>query len=126
VDSSEMAFKIAGSMGFQKAFMEAKPVLLEPIYTLTVKIPEEYMGDIMGDISSRRGKIIGMDSEGRFQLIKAQVPLAELHKYSTLLRSMTQGRGIHTQNFSHYEEVPAEIAEKIIAGSKKEKTEEEE
>ena len=126
VDSSEMAFKIAGSMGFQKAFMEAKPVLLEPIYTLTVKIPEEYMGDIMGDISSRRGKIIGMDSEGRFQLIKAQVPLAELHKYSTLLRSMTQGRGIHTQNFSHYEEVPAEIAEKIITQSKKEKTEEEE
>ncbi len=126
VDSSEMAFKIAGSMGFQKAFMEAKPVLLEPIYTLTVKIPEEYMGDIMGDISSRRGKIIGMDSDGRFQVINAQVPLAELHKYSTLLRSMTQGRGIHNQNFSHYEEVPSEIAEKIIAQSKKEKTEEEE
>jgi elongation factor G len=126
VDSSEMAFKIAGSMGFQKAFMDAKPVLLEPVYSLTVKIPEEYMGDIMGDISSRRGKIIGMDSEGRFQVINAQVPLAELHKYSTLLRSMTQGRGIHNQNFSHYEEVPSEIAEKIIAQAKKEKTEEEE
>lgn len=126
VDSSEMAFKIAGSMGFQKAFLEAKPVLLEPIYTLSVKIPEEFMGDIMGDISSRRGKIIGMDSDGRFQVINAQVPLSELHKYSTLLRSMTQGRGIHTQNFSHYEEVPTEIAEKIISLSKKEKTVEEE
>jgi elongation factor G len=126
VDSSEMAFKIAGSMGFQKAFMDAKPVLLEPIVNLTVKIPDEYMGDIMGDISSRRGKIIGMDNEGRFQIINAQVPLSELHKYSTTLRSMTQGRGIHNQSFSHYEEVPAEIAEKIIAQSKKEKTEEEE
>jgi elongation factor G len=121
-----MAFKIAGSMGFQKGFMEAKPVLLEPIYNLTVKIPEEYMGDIMGDISSRRGKIIGMDSEGRFQVINAQVPLAELHKYSTMLRSMTQGRGIHNQAFSHYEEVPAEISEKIITQSKKEKEEVEE
>jgi len=126
VDSSEMAFKIAGSMGFQKAFMEARPVLLEPIYNLTVKIPDEYMGDIMGDISSRRGKIIGMDTEGRFQVIKAQAPLSELHKYSTMLRSMTQGRGIHNQSFSHYEEVPSEISEKIITMSKKEKEEEEE
>jgi len=124
VDSSEMAFKVAASMGFQKAFMQAKPVLLEPVYDVTIKVPEEYMGDIMGDISSRRGKIMGMDSEGKFQIIKAKVPLAELHKYSTALRSMTSGRGIHNRAFSHYEEVPAEIAEKIIEQAKKEKEEE--
>jgi elongation factor G len=124
VDSSEMAFKVAASMGFKKAFMDAKPVLLEPVYDVTIKVPEEYMGDIMGDISSRRGKIMGMDSEGKFQIIKAKVPLAELHKYSTALRSMTSGRGIHNRAFSHYEEVPAEIAEKIIEQAKKEKEEE--
>ena len=111
-------------MGFKKAFMDAKPVLLEPVYDVTIKVPEEYMGDIMGDISSRRGKIMGMDSEGKFQIIKAKVPLAELHKYSTALRSMTSGRGIHNRAFSHYEEVPAEIAEKIIEQAKKEKEEE--
>jgi len=124
VDSSEMAFKVAASMGFQKAFLQAKPILLEPVYDVTIKVPEEYMGDIMGDISSRRGKIMGMDSEGKFQIIKAKVPLAELHKYSTALRSMTSGRGIHNRAFSHYEEVPAETAEKIIEQAKKDKEEE--
>jgi elongation factor G len=124
VDSSEMAFKVAASMGFQKAFMSANPVLLEPIYDISIKVPEEYMGDVMGDISSRRGKIMGMDSDGKFQVIKAKVPLAELYKYSTALRSMTAGRGIHNRSFSHYEEVPGEIAEKIIAEAKKEKEEE--
>jgi elongation factor G len=125
VDSSEMAFKVAASMGFKKAFMEAKPVILEPIYELTIKVPEEYMGDVMGDISSRRGKIMGMDSEGKFQLIRARVPLAELYKYSTALRSMTAGRGIHTRKFAFYEEVPAEFAKKIIEQAKIEKEEEE-
>jgi elongation factor G len=125
VDSSEMAFKVAGSMGFKKAFMEAKPVLLEPVYNLTIKVPEEYMGDVMGDISGRRGKIIGMDSEGKFQVIRAKVPLAELYKYSTTLRSMTSGRGIHNRTLSGYEEIPTEIAEKIIAQAKKEQEEEE-
>ncbi len=124
VDSSEMAFKVAASMGFQKAFIEANPVLLEPIYDITVKVPEEFMGDVMGDISSRRGKIMGMDSEGRFQIIKAKVPLAELYKYSTTLRSITAGRGIHNRTFSHYDEVPAEISQKIIEQAKKEKEEE--
>lgn len=124
VDSSEMAFKIAASMGFKKAFMDASPVLLEPIYEIEVKVPEEYMGDIMGDISSRRGKILGMDADGRFQVIKAKVPLAELHKYSTVLRSMSQGQGIFHQKFSHYEEVPGEHAQKIIEHAKKEKEEE--
>jgi len=121
VDSSDMAFKIAGLMCFKKLFKEANPVLLEPIYDVEVQVPEEYMCDVMGDISSRRGKILGMESEGTFQMIKAKVPLAELYKYSTTLRSMTQGRGIHRRKFSHYEEVPREIAEKIIEQSEKEK-----
>lgn len=124
VDSSEMAFKVAASMGFKKAFLEAKPVLLEPIYNIEVRVPDEYMGDVMGDISSRRGKIMGMDSDGRFQVITAKVPLAELHRYSTTLRSLTQGRGIHTRSFSNYEEVPSDAAEKIIEQAKKEKEEE--
>ena len=123
VDSSEVAFKIAASMAFKKAFNEAKPILLEPIYEIEVKVPEEYMGDVMGDISARRGKILGMESDGRFQIIKAHVPLAELLKYSTALRSMTQDRGIFHQKFSHYEEVPPDIAQKIIEAAKKEKEE---
>ncbi|MFQ5584452.1 MAG: elongation factor G, partial [Calditrichia bacterium] len=123
VDSSEMAFKVASSMALKKAFMEANPVLLEPIYELQVKVPEEYMGDVMGDISGRRGKILGMDADGRFQVIKAKVPLAELHKYSTILRSMTQGQGIFHREFSHYEEVPGDEAQKIIEEARKEKEE---
>ncbi len=124
VDSSEMAFKVAASMAFKKAFMEANPIILEPIYNIEVKVPEDYMGDVMGDISSRRGKIQGMDSEGVFQVVRAKVPLAELHKYSTALRSMTGGRGIHRQSFSHYEEVPHDVSEKIIEEARKEKEEE--
>jgi elongation factor G len=123
VDSSEMAFKVAASMGFQKAFMDANPVLLEPIFDVTVKVPEDYMGDVMGDISGRRGKIMGMDAEGKFQVIRAKIPLAELFKYSTALRSMTAGRGIHNRAFSHYDEVPGDISQKIIEQSKKEKEE---
>jgi len=123
VDSSDMAFKIAGSMCFKKVFKEAKPVLLEPIYDVEVQIPEEYMGDVMGDISSRRGKIQGMESKAPFQIIKAKIPLAELYKYSTTLRSLTQGRGAHRMKFSHYEEVPKENAEKIIAQYKGEEEE---
>lgn len=123
VDSSDMAFKIAGSMAFKKAFMESNPVLLEPIYDVEVRVPEEYLGDVMGDLSSRRGKIMGIDSEGNFQLIKAKVPLAEMYKYSTGLRSLTQGRGLYRRKFSHYEEVPGDIAEKIIVAAKREKEE---
>lgn len=114
VDSSDLAFKIAGSMGFKKAAAESKPVLLEPVYIVEVTVPEEFMGDVMGDLSSRRGRILGMESDGSFQKIKAQVPLAELYRYSTSLRSLTQGRGLHSREFSHYEEVPKEIADKII------------
>ncbi len=124
VDSSDMAFKIAGSMGFKNCFAKADPYLLEPIYNIEVLVPEEYMGDVMGDISSRRGKIMGMERDGNMQKIKAQVPLAELYKYSTSLRSLTQGRGYHTMDFSHYEEVPREIAGKVIEEAKREKEEE--
>lgn len=123
VDSDEMSFKIAGAQGFKKGFLEAKPVLLEPIYEIEVKAPEEYMGDIMGNISSKRGKILGMDSDGRYQIIKAQVPLAEIHKYATELRSITSGRGAFKRKFSHYEEVPKEIETKIIEEYKRQKEE---
>ncbi len=123
VDSSDIAFQIAGKAAFREAFLNAKPTLLEPIYDLEVKVPEEYMGDVMGDISARRGKILGMEAEGRFQVIKAKVPLAELHKYSTSLRSMTQGRGMFKQKFSHYEEMPPDLAQKVIDQAKKEKEE---
>jgi elongation factor G len=114
VDSDEMSFKIAASQAFKKGFKDAKPILLEPIYDVEVTVPEEHMGDVMGDLSSRRGKIAGMDTDGSHQVIKATVPLKELYRYSTTLRSMTQGRGIHRQKFSYYDEVPHEVAEKII------------
>ena len=123
VDSDEMSFKIASSMCFRRGFQEAKPVLLEPIYEIEVKVPEEYMGDVMGDISSKRGKILGMDSDGHFQIIKAQVPLAELYKYSSHLRSLTSGRGTHKRKFDHYEEMPKEIEQKVIEEYKKSKEE---
>lgn len=114
VDSDEMSFKLAGAQCFKKGFQAAKPCLLEPIYDVEVIVPEEYMGDVMGDISSRRGKILGMDTDGRFQKIKANVPLAELYKYSSTLRSLTQGRGTHKRKFAYYEEVPREVEQKII------------
>jgi elongation factor G len=115
VDSDDMSFRIAGSQAFRKGFKEAKPILLEPVYEVEVTVPDDHMGDVMGDLSSRRGKIIGMDTDGNHQIIKASVPLKELYHYSTTLRSMTQGRGIHRQKFSHYDEVPREVAEKIMA-----------
>ncbi len=115
VDSSENAFKVAASIGFKKVFKGAKPVILEPIYDMEVRVPEEFMGDVMGDISSRRGKIMGMDREGRFQVIRAKAPLAELYKYSSALRSMTGGRGLHKRSFSHYEEVPTDIQARLVA-----------
>ena len=121
VDSSEMAFKIAGSLAFRKAAEQANPVLLEPIMEVTITAPDEYMGDIMGDLNSRRGRVLGMDSAGRNQVIKAQVPMAEFLTYAPDLRSMTGGRGIYVMKFSHYDEVPAQISEKIIAEANKDK-----
>ena len=123
VDSSDIAFKIAAMQAFKKGFMDSKPVLLEPIYEIEVTVPEAFMGDVMGDISSRRGKISGMDNNGKMQIIKATVPLSELHDYATKLRSITQGRGIFKRKFSHYEEVPKEVESKIVAAAQKEKEE---
>ena len=119
VDSSEMAFKIAGSMGFKKGVMSCQPTLLEPIVNINIEIPEEYMGDVMGDLNSRRGRVLGMDSKGSHQIVKGQVPLAEILKYAPDLRSMTSGRGTFTYEHSHYDEVPPYISEKIIAEAKK-------
>jgi elongation factor G len=126
VDSSEMAFKIAGSLAFKKAALEAKPILLEPIAEMEVIVPEESVGDIIGDLNGRRGRVLGVDAHGKSQVVKVQVPLAEVLRYSSDLRSITSGRGQFTMAISHYEEVPAAIAEKVIAESKKEMGEEEE
>lgn len=120
VDSSEMAFKIAGAMAFRKGAEQAAPVLLEPIMDVEVMVPEVFMGDVMGDLNGRRGRIQGMEPGDGFQKIKAQVPQSEMFRYSIDLRSMTQGRGFFTLTFSHYEEVPAQISEKIISDSKDE------
>ncbi|MFP3981482.1 MAG: elongation factor G, partial [Desulfobacterales bacterium] len=114
VDSSEMAFKIAGSLAFKKAMEQAEPVLLEPIVEMEVVTPEDYMGDIMGDLNSRRGRVLGMESRGKNQVVKALVPMAEVLTYAPDLRSMTGGRGMFTMKFSHYDEVPAQIAQKVI------------
>lgn len=119
VDSSEMAFKIAASLAYKKGMEEARPVLLEPIYNVAVKAPSDYMGDIMGDLNSRRGRVMGMDTEGKIGTINAQIPLAEIQKYAPDLTSMTGGRGTFTSEFSHYEEVPQELAQKIIAAAAK-------
>jgi elongation factor G len=115
VDSSEMAFKIAGSMAFKEAAKRAGPVLLEPIMNVEVVCPADYMGDILGDLSSRRGKIGGMTQRGEAQVIGASVPLAEMFGYSTTLRSQSQGRAVYSMEFSHYEEVPKSKAEEIVS-----------
>jgi elongation factor G len=114
VDSSEMAFKIAGQMAFKKAAEMAKPVLLEPIMGVEVVTPDEYMGDVMGDLSSRRGRIEGMEARGNTQVVRAQIPLSEMFGYSTDLRSRTQGRATYTMQFDSYQEVPNAIATDII------------
>jgi elongation factor G len=115
VDSSEMAFKIAGSQAFKKGFMDARPVLLEPIMKVDVTVPDAYMGDIMGDLNKKRAKILGMEpAPGGMQIVKAMVPQAEMARYSIDLRSITQGRGTFTMVFDHYEEAPAQVAQPII------------
>jgi len=118
VDSNDISFQIAGYFAFKEAFLNAKPCLLEPIYNVEIRIPEDCMGKVMGDLSSRRGKIIGMDTDGNLQVIKAQVPAKELYRYSSTLRSLTGGRGIHQEEFSHYEEMPRELEQKVIEEAK--------
>ncbi len=120
VDSSEMAFKIAGSMGFKKGFQECRPTLLEPIVDIKIEIPDEYMGDVIGDLNSRRGRVLGMDKEGNNQIIKGQVPLAEILSYAPDLTSITSGRGTFSYEITRYDEVPAHLQEKVIAETKKE------
>ena len=115
VDSSEMAFKIAGSMGVRAAAHKAKPVLMEPVMSVEVVVPEEYMGDIIGDLSSRRGRIEGLELRGTSQIVKSRVPLAQMFGYATAMRSLTQGRGSFTMHFGRYEEVPGLMAEEIIS-----------
>ena len=115
VDSSEMAFKIAASMCFKKGVQDANPVLLEPIVKMEIITPEETMGDVMGDLNGRRGRVLGMDSQGKYQVIKAQVPMAEVLQYALDLNAITGGRGTFRMEQSHYEEVPTQLAEKVIA-----------
>jgi elongation factor G len=118
VDSSEMAFKLAGRLAFRKAMTQARPTLLEPIMTVEVTAPGECMGDIVGDLNSKRGRVLGIDSKGRNQAVKANVPLSEMLEFDPRLRSITGDRGDYNMEFSHYEEVPAHIQEKIVAESK--------
>ncbi len=125
VDSSDMAFKIAGSMGFKKGVTQSNPVLLEPIMTMEIIVPEETMGDVIGDLNARRGRVLGMDGVGGTKVIRAQVPMAEVLRYASNLRSMTGGRGDFTMEFSHYEEVPPHLTERIIAEAAREKEEKE-
>ena len=118
VDSSDMAFKIAASMGFKNAVEKAKPVLLEPVMNMEISVPDECMGDVIGDLNSRRGKVLGMDTKGHTQVIKARVPMAEVLKYAPDLRSITSGRGEFHMEFSHYEELPGHLAERVIKEAK--------
>jgi len=123
VDSSDIAFQVAGSMAFQKVAAAADPVLLEPVLEVEVVTPEEYMGDVIGDLNQRRGKILGMEPEGKKTRIRARVPQAELYKYATSLRSLTQGRAVHRRSFAGYEEVPSHVAQRVIEAAKREREE---
>jgi elongation factor G len=114
VDSSERAFHIAGSMAFKDAAKKAKPVLLEPIMALEVVAPEEFVGEVMGEVNARRGRVTGMETRGATQIIQAQVPLATMFGYATVLRSATQGRATFTMQFDHYEPVSANLSEEIL------------
>ena len=123
VDSSEMAFKMAGSMAFKKGSLEANPVLLEPIMYVEITVPDENVGDIMGDLNGRRGRMLGIDTEGNTQTVKAEIPMAEMLRYSPDLNSMTGGAGVFSMEFVRYEEVPAHLSQKIIDESKAAKEE---
>jgi elongation factor G len=123
VDSKDIAFQTAGYYAFKEAFTAAKPCMLEPINKIEIRIPEDCMGKVMGDLSSRRGKVQGMEVEGSFQVIKAQVPAKELYRYSSTLRSLTGGRGVHTEDFSHYEEMPRDAETKLVEEYKKHRAE---
>jgi elongation factor G len=118
VDSKDIAFQTAGREAFKQAMQQAEPVLLEPIYQVEVVVPEEYMGDVMGDFNTRRGRVLGMEQRGNRSVIRATVPLAEILRYGTDLRSMTQGRGVYSMQFDHYEPLPRNLADSVIATHK--------
>jgi elongation factor G len=119
VDSKDIAFQTAGYWAFKEAFLKARPCLLEPINEIEVRIPEDCMGKVVGDLSSRRGRILGTDSEGQFQIVRAEAPAMELYRYASILRSLTGGRGVHSEQFSRYEEMPREIEQRVIEEAKK-------
>ena len=116
VDSSEIAFKVAGSMAFKAGMPKAAPALLEPVFEVEVETPEEYMGDVIGDLSSRRGRILSMEKRGKTQIVKARVPLSTMFGYATTMRSLSQGRATYTMQFANYEEVPKTLTDEIVAG----------
>jgi elongation factor G len=118
VDSKDIAFQVAGYHAFKEAFSAAAPCLLEPIFMTTVTVPEDSIGAVMGDLSARRGHILGVDIDGHTQVVRAQVPQKELYHYSTIVRSLTGGRGRHAERFSHYAEEPPEFAQKLVAEAK--------
>jgi elongation factor G len=119
VDSKDIAFQVAGYWAFKEAFLKARPCLLEPINEIEVRIPEDCMGKVVGDLSSRRGRILGTDAEGQFQIVSAEVPAMELYRYASILRSLTGGRGVHSEQFSRYQEMPREIEQRVIDEAKK-------
>jgi elongation factor G len=119
VDSNDISFQLAGYWAFKEAFLKAKPCLLEPIHSLEIRVPEDCVGKVIGDLSSRRGRVVGMDSSGHLQIIRALVPGKELYRYASQLRSLTGGRGLHTEDFSHYEELPPELEQEVIESARK-------
>jgi elongation factor G len=121
VDSSEMAFKIAGSMAFKDAMEQARPVLMEPIMTVTVSVPEDSVGDVIGDLNSRRGRPLGMEPKGALTEVKAEVPMSELLSYAPDLRAITGGRGEYEMELARYEEVPAHVAQQVVAQAEEDK-----
>jgi elongation factor G len=119
VDSNDISFQVAGYWAFKEAFLKARPCLLEPIHSLEIRIPEDCTGKVIGDLSSRRGRIVGTDADGPLQVIRALVPARELYRYASQLRSLTGGRGLHTESFSHYEELPPDLEPQVIDAAKK-------
>jgi len=119
VDSNDISFQVAGYWAFKEAFQKARPCLLEPIQTLEVRVPEDCVGKIMGDLASRRGKILGVETDGAFQVIRAEVPARELDRYASQLRALAAGRGEHIEDFSHYEEMPRELEQQVVEAAKK-------
>ena len=119
VDSNDISFQVAGYWAFKEAFLKARPRLLEPIHSLEIRVPEDCVGKVIGDLSSRRGRVVGMDSSGNLQIIHSLAPGKELYRYASQLRSLTGGRGLHTEEFSHYEELPPELEQEVIESARK-------